>query len=100
MSAVRDAWAPTARMSPKEAWLYAASWGSYMTSGDPGACMYGFDERFHVQSEAHRAQCLEQMADNRARVVEHPDDYDAGELASLDAFVMALKAAPNDESED
>jgi hypothetical protein len=29
-------------MTPKQAWLAAAQWGSFMQSGDPGACMYGF----------------------------------------------------------
>lgn len=43
---------------PSDAWGIAAQWGSAMTSGDPGACMYGFDERFCVQSEEHRAACL------------------------------------------
>ncbi len=39
-------------------WLKAAEWGSYMTSGDPGAVMYGFDERGVMQSEEHRANVI------------------------------------------
>ena len=37
---------------------HAAQWGSYMTGGDPGACMYGFDDSGRVQSESHRAECI------------------------------------------
>lgn len=46
-------------MTPKDFWIKAAQWGSYMTSSDPGACMYGFDERGSVQSEEHRKACIE-----------------------------------------
>lgn len=81
-------------MTKEEAWLYAASWGSYMSSGDPGACMYGFDERFCVQSEGHRADCLEHLNGCRAYVVITPDDYEPDELEKLDALAEKLKAAP------
>ncbi len=80
-------------MTNEEAWLYAASWGSFMHSGDPGACMYGFDERFTVQSEQHRKDCLEQMRGNRAYVLAHPDEYEADELEQMDAFDVKLRAA-------
>lgn len=81
-------------MTPHDAWLYAATWGSYMSAGDPGACMYGFDEKFEVQSENHRAACLAEMEKNRARVVALPEDFEPGELELLDDFVEALKRAP------
>lgn len=83
-----------AKMSPHDAWLYAASWGSYMTSGDPGACMYGFDEKFVMQSEQHRADVLEQMKANRAYVEANRKDYAADELDQIDSFVETVKAAP------
>lgn len=83
-----------AKMSPHDAWLYAASWGSYMTSGDPGACMYGFDEKFVMQSEQHRADVLDQMKANRAYVEANRKDYAPGELAEMDSFIEAVKAAP------
>lgn len=83
-----------AKMSPYDAWLYAASWGSYMTSGDPGACMYGFDEKFVMQSEQHRADVLEQMKANRAYVEANRKDYAADELDQIDSFVETVKAAP------
>src|SRR5258708_10126559 len=45
-------------LTPHQAWLRAAGWGSYIRPGDTGACMYGFNERGVVQSEAHRQACL------------------------------------------
>ena len=81
-------------MTPDEAWGYAATWGSYMSAGDPGACMYGFDENFEVQSENHRAACLAEMEKNRARVVALPEDFEPDELELLDDFVETLKRAP------
>jgi len=45
-------------MTPREFWLAAAEWGSYLNDWDPGACLYGFDERGTVQSEQHRADCI------------------------------------------
>jgi hypothetical protein len=59
-------------MTLKDAWLYAAQWGSFIRNGDPGACLYGFDESFRVQSEAHRADCLAEMAKHRATVEADP----------------------------
>lgn len=87
-------------MNPHNAWLYAASWGSYMTSGDPGACLYGFDERFHVQSEQHRADCIAQMQDNRAYVLLNPEHYDEDEIEQIDDLIEALRSAPCDTSEE
>lgn len=75
-----------------EAWLYAATWGSYMTGGDPGACMYGFDERFTVQSEEHRAACLRWIDEHCVPAVKRSretiwvdlySDYDDDELDKL-----------------
>lgn len=44
--------------TPSQFWLVAASWGSYIRGGDPGACMYGFGESGRVQSEEHRRRCI------------------------------------------
>lgn len=42
-----------------EAWLLAAAWGSYISNGDPGACLYGFRAGGSPpQSPAHRDACL------------------------------------------
>lgn len=82
-------------MKPYDAWLYAAQWGSYMTSGDPGACMYGFDERFRVQSESHRKNCLRWIdKECRPLVIEDPKSFDADELQKLAQLRKAIKAAP------
>ena len=71
-------------MSPYDAWLYAAEWGSYMTSGDPGACMYGFDERGKVQSEDHRSACLRWIDNECVPMVKaRPADFDPDELEKL-----------------
>lgn len=85
-------------MSPYEAWGYAATWGSMMTSGDPGACMYGFDESCRPQSEEHRRDVLAWMKDCRANVVASPANYDADELHKLDAFVRHMESAQVEES--
>jgi hypothetical protein len=84
-------------MSNHEAWLYAASWGSYMTGGDPGACMYGFNESFLVQSEEHRQACLTWMEGCRANVLASPANYEPDELESMASFVEALKLAKVDQ---
>jgi hypothetical protein len=80
-------------MTLKDAWLYAAQWGSFIRNGDPGACLYGFDESFRVQSEAHRADCLAEMAKARAAVVAAPQHYDADELEQIDALCERLTSA-------
>lgn len=87
------------KLGPKEAWLYAAQWGSAMTAGDPGALMYGFDERFEVQSEQHRADCLEYVAECRGFVVADPANYEPDELEQLDALTKALRIAPCEGAE-
>lgn len=81
-------------MTPPEAWSYAAQWGSYIREGDPGACMYGFDEKFVMQSEDHRQSVIQQMAANREHVMERPDDYADDELRQIDSFMLAVYAAP------
>lgn len=80
-------------MTNEEAWLYAASWGSYNNSGDPGACMYGFSEDFTVQSENHRAACIKWMTNCRAYAEANPRHYDDDELDKIDALIEKLKLA-------
>jgi hypothetical protein len=46
-------------LAPSAAYSIASQWGSYISSGDPGACFYGFpvgDGR--PADEAHRTRCL------------------------------------------
>ena len=80
-------------MSPEEFWLKAASWGSYMASGDPGACMYGFDERGVVQSEAHRAACIAHLDGHCREAAAVNDDPDA-DNAEIDELIEYLRSAP------
>jgi len=84
-------------MDPEAAWLYAAEWGSYMTGGDPGACMYGFSEDFRVQSEEHRQNCLNWIDKECVPMVQKdPENFDADELeklAELRAAVVASEVA-------
>lgn len=82
-------------MNAKTAWLYAASWGSFMHSGDPGACMYGFSEDCRPQSEEHRANVLAYIGCHcRPRVLERPADFPRDELRQMDRFVAFIAAAP------
>tara|TARA_A100001391_G_scaffold204890_1_gene202322 strand:- start:2316 stop:2924 length:609 start_codon:yes stop_codon:yes gene_type:complete len=74
-------------MKPMEAYEYAASWGSFLRSGDPGACMYGFDSDCRPQSEEHRQAVIEWMKQCRLSVNNRSNDFDADELVMLDAFV-------------
>lgn len=82
------------KLTPKDAWLYAAQWGSYMHGGDPGACMYGFDEHFRVQSEGHRRDCLRWIEQCRQDVIDSPADYDPDELDKLAQLEAAVRDAP------
>lgn len=78
-------------LRPKDAWLYAATWGSAIKSGDPGAVMYGFDESCRPQSEEHRADVIRWMENCRAHVVCNPSDYDKDELEKIDEFIEFIK---------
>ena len=78
-------------MRPKDAWLYAAQWGSALTSGDPGACMYGFDEDCRPQSEEHRKDVLDWMEKCRLLVEKSPEDFDDDELEKIEEFTLFIK---------
>jgi len=84
-------------MTETEAIEYAASWGSYMNGEDPGACMYGFcpDIGLKVQSEQHRANCLEWIECCKGKV--DPDNNDAHEEEDFDKLselAKMIKVAP------
>jgi hypothetical protein len=82
-------------MTPFDAWLFAASWGSYMTSGDPGACMYGFDETCRVQDETHREACLHWIDTECLPLVRNNKlEYDEDEEDKLLALRAYLMKAP------
>lgn len=85
------------KMTPKKFWQTAAQWGSAVTGGDPGACMYGFDEKGLVQSEKHRADCIAWIEKQcREAAVENGKAGDdlAAQNAELDAMLDYLKTAP------
>lgn len=89
-------------MTPKDAWLYAASWGSYVHNGDPGAVMYGFSEDCRPQSEKHRQAVIEYCQECRQSILENPDMYDdENELEVMDAFIGFIKerSVPGQEKE-
>ena len=80
-------------MTPHQFWLKSAEWGSYMHAGDPGACMYGFDERAAVQSEAHRQQCLDYLA-TECRLAASVNDDPIADNAEIDELIAYLRTAP------
>lgn len=85
------------RLTPKQFWGIAATWGSLMTSGDPGACMYGFDEKGVVQSEEHRADCIayiEKHCREAAKINGAAGEDEAAQNRELDAMIRYLRSAP------
>ena len=81
-------------MSSKEAWLYAASWGSYIRSGDPGVCMYGFSEDCLPQSEDHRERVIKYCEQVCIPIIqEDPNQYDEDELDKMNKFLKYIKQA-------
>lgn len=81
----------TIQFTPEKAWGYAAQWGSAMSSGDSGACMYGFYKDCRPQSEEHRQAVIDWMNKCLLDVVANPDDYDDDELQKIDAFIEFIK---------
>ena len=74
-------------MKPSEAYEYASQWGSYMTSVDPGACMYGFDSDCRPQDEQHRDNVITYMGKMRLRILDDPSMFDSDELEQMDSFI-------------
>lgn len=92
----------TKPLTPNQFWQLAATWGSFMTSGDPGACMYGFDERGTVQSEAHRQACIDYIETEcrkAAAVNIAAGDNEAEQLGEIEAMLAYLRTAPVDGSD-
>lgn len=81
-------------MKYSEAAEYAPQWGSMMTPGDAGACMYGFDETGRPQSEEHRADCIRWMESNLEDVKANPGNYEEGEAEKVESFLAWLREAP------
>lgn len=71
-------------LTPAQAYDVASSWGSFIRAGDPGAVFYTFrpgDAR--PDSERHRRQCLDYLADLLGRGL---SDAARRELRALRAF--------------
>lgn len=82
-------------MTPEQAWLYAAQWGSFIRSGDPGACMYGFNATGRPQNENHRAACIAYInSECLPAVAENPKWYDRNEARRLKQLRRYLATAP------
>ena len=80
-------------MTCAEAGTYAPQWGSMITAGDPGACMYGFDVGDgRPQTEKHRAAVLSYMTDCRERAASR--DADDQDLVEIDRFLSWMQTAP------
>ena len=86
-----------AKILPSEFSGIAAQWGSFVTNGDPGACLYGFGDDGLVQDEDHRKACLEYIeahcrkaADTNVASGDEPE----GQHDQLDAMVEYLKSCP------
>lgn len=71
---------------PARFWARAATYGSMITNGDPGACMYTFDEDGIVRSEEHRSECIAWLEG-----FPNPDPEEQREIADLLEY---LREAP------
>ena len=75
-------------LTPYKFWILAASWGSYIRGGDPGSCMYGFNESGLVQSEEHRARCIDWI-DNHC--MSHASKKDKTELRKMKRYLLTAE---------
>lgn len=80
-------------IAPHEFAYLVSAWGSYMHGGDPGACLYGFDSRGVVQSEEHRADCIEHL-NTHCRESALLNDDPAEDQAEIDQLIAYLRTAP------
>lgn len=92
-------------MNLPEAAALAASWGSYMTAGDPGAVMYSLSGTTGFQDESHRARFVEyverQIAEVDTALADGDADHDwsqgdAADLRRLLAWARAYTIPPDD----
>ena len=81
-------------MNPKQAWLYAAQWGSYVHAGDPGAIMYEFNETLTVADEEQRTRALAWIERCLAKVAADPGAFAANEAGKLAELASAFRRAP------
>lgn len=84
---------PTLR--PDQVSSIAASWGSHMTGGDPGGCMYNFGQDGLLVNEVHRKRCLEYI-DQECIPLLSREGYtraEAEELHALRRYIETAKVA-------
>lgn len=84
-------------MTPFEFFATAVNWGSYMSAGDPGACMYVFNETGLPQSEAHRRACISWLS-CECRVAALANEDPETDLAEIEEMIAYLEAAPVKEA--
>lgn len=80
-------------ITAKTAARIASQWGSFMTSGDPGACFYGFHiDDGRPQDEDHRQACIAYtetlLTEQRA------DESEPGNVAELESLLEWFKGCP------
>lgn len=80
-------------LQPHAFWAKAAQWGSFITNGDPGACMYTFDENGIVRSEDHRQTCIDWLDRHCRDAAKHNEDPEE-DNRGIDALIEYLRAAP------
>lgn len=77
-------------ITKERAFTLASQWGSFMSAGDPGACMYAFhaDDGRPV-SEVHRLACIKYLRQQRPATAK-----DERELLQLIRFIGTCPLRP------
>ena len=81
-------------LRPSQVAAVAASWGSYMSNGDPGVCMYSFGQDGLLNGEEHRKRCLEYIDRNCLPLVIGPSrGYTQADVEGLHALRRYIETA-------
>lgn len=82
-------------LRPDQVAAVAASWGSYMSNGDPGVCMYSIRQDGLLYDEAHRKRCLEYIDCHCLPLVAGPTPrgYTQAEVEELHALRRYIQTA-------
>ena len=81
-------------LRPSQVAAVAASWGSYMSNGDPGVCMYSFGQDGLLNGEEHRKRCLEYIDRNCLPLVIGPSrGYTQTDVEGLHALRRYIETA-------
>lgn len=80
-------------ITAKTAARIASQWGSMMTSGDPGACFYGFHiDDGRPQDEDHRQVCIAYT--ESLLTAQRADEDEPGNVAELESLLEWFKGCP------